>query len=171
MQGSGSRLGAMLVAAALLAGCMSGRSSLLATQGAGASRAGGATPATLAGYPIGSSGNLGALGAASARRSGPASNQVSVGLVAPAPSVGGLRVSSGLAAAAGPVAATAGAGVSINPTLAPASSVGASVAAVSQPLNLAASAQVRAKTGSAQVLKSTVKIKAAGLGATVHVGG
>ena len=96
--------------------------------------------------------------------------QASANLMAPSPSAGPIRASSSVAAGVGPLAAAGQTSLAITPTLAPASSVGASVAAVSQPLNVAAAAQTGVRSGSTTAVKSTVKLKAAGVGVSVHVG-
>ena len=180
----GPRLGAALLAAAALAGCMTGRASLLATQGgqAGAAQSSLTGPAG-ANAPIGPSRFLAASGNVASppgsSRESSAALRVSTGLgpvrdsanlTAPAPSLGAIRASSGVSASAGQIAAAGRTNLAITPSLAPASSVGASVAAVSQPLNVAAAAQAGVHAGSATTVKSTAKIKAVGIGVAVHVG-
>ena len=176
----GPRQGAALLAAAMLTGCMSGRASLLATQGGQGSASGsrdGATSLIGPSRSLASSGNVGSplAGAGRGASATPAALristrlgqiQASANLTAPAPSAGTLRASGGVAASAGRLAAAGQTSLAINPTLAPASSVGASVAAVSQPLNVAAAAQA----GSTTAVKSTAKLKAASIGVTVHAG-
>ncbi len=156
--------------AQLLGGCMSGRSSLLATPAArGAEVApttGAAASPPLAGsHPAGpprSSQNLLASSGAGAGR-------MVLTLRASAADVGGLHLSSGISASTAPVVAAGRTAVSIAPTLAPAASVGASVAAVTQPLT--ASASIRAKAGLKAVAKGLAVKPQPGLGVSVRVGG
>ncbi len=207
MSCSARRLGAMVGAAVALAGCMTGRSSLLATRGGSlsAEAADGLTSSSMIGpsRALAVSGNAGARPAAnvslvtgssmtasraaaarSAALTGPTtistglrvssslvSAAVASNLLAPAPSAGRVRVAAGAGAHAGPVGASTRLGVAITPALAPASAVGASVAAVSQPLNVATSAQAGGGKGGRSPAKVAVKIKAPVIGASVHVGG
>ncbi len=158
---------ALTVFVLLLGGCMSGRSSLLATQtprgGAAALASGSATSAPLGGsYPAGparSSQNL-------LVSSGTGAGRSVLALRASAANLGGVHLSSGISASASGRAA-----VSITPTLAPAASVGASVAAVTQPLTVTASASARAKAGLKPVVKGLVAQPPSGLGVSVRVGG
>lgn len=174
---------AVLVGAALTStGCMSGRASLLATNAArpaAALQGPGDLPASPGRTIIGPSRN--ATGSLASSGGGAV-----LGLAAPAQaSVGALKLTGGLSASVAPTAvstrstaslAAAGTrtsvrtGVSITPTLAPAASVGASVAAVSQPLTVAASAKARAALKPAKGVAVQVRT-GAGLGASVHVGG
>ena len=212
MSCSARRLGILLAAAAALAGCMSGRSSLLATRGAAGDFATDAPSGLSSSSVIGPSRALAISGNAGARdgvtgqssafskstssaavsrattvraaaltgpgtvttglrvSSGLVSAGVSSNLVAPAPSSGSLKVATGVNAHAGPVSTSTQVGVAITPTLAPASAVGASVAAVSQPLNVAASAQAGGRKGAKSPVKVAVKIKAPAIGANVRVG-
>ena len=206
MSCSARRLGALVAAAAALSGCMTGRSSLLATHGGSFSveTADGLTSSSIIGpsRALAASGNTGARAAGgnatlagssmtasratavrSAALTGPtpittglrvSSSLVSAGvasnLLAPAPSAGRLKVATGVGAHAGPIGASTRLGVAITPALAPASAVGASVAAVSQPLNVAASAQAGSGKGAKSPVKVAVKIKAPVIGASVHVG-
>ena len=189
----GRPVGTVVFAAAALAGCMTGRPSLLATQGGGgdadsepSTSSSPTTRSPLLGPSRGmaSSGNVSpaALGSSSARRtsgataalrisSGLTSLQAAANLTAPIPSSGRTaRVSGAVAANTRTIAAAGQTSLAITPTLAPASSVGASVAAVSQPLNVAAGARASASTGSKTSAAANVKLKAAGVGVSVHVG-
>jgi hypothetical protein len=172
-------LGVMLLAATALAGCMNGRASLFATQGV---QGAGITNSTnpLAGAPIGASAPVGPSGALAssgdadppssptrlASAATPVSLRVSAGLAA----AGSTRASTRLAANVGPIAVAGRTSLAITPSLAPASSVGASVAAVSQPLNLAATARVGARTGAKTSVAASVKVKTPVVGASLHVG-
>ncbi len=159
------RLATAAALALAAAGCMNGRSSLIATQAPRFGSAALAGPDPVGGRsPIGPSpGLLASSGGGSARLGA---------LQAPGVSVGSLTLAGGLSAAAAPAAARARAGVSITPALAPASAVGASVAAVTQPLAVTASAKaaVRTRTGLKSALKGAAANAQSGLGA-VHVGG
>src|SRR6185312_9902564 len=94
-----------------------------------------------------------------------ASAQAALNLTAPTPSSApSARVSGVVGATTRTIAASGQTSLAITPTLAPASSVGASVAAVSQPLNVAAAAQASATTGSKSSAAVKVKVKAAGVG-------
>lgn len=182
------RLGVLVLTGAALAGCMSGRSSLLATEEArgGASNAPDPPLTPVGGaYPVGPSRALasssntarasalgGSTGASAIRASAVLASTASTSTsVRARASVGTLNVSSALAGAAGPVSTRAGVGVALTPTLAPASTVGASVAAVSAPLNTAVSAQARTRVGASTTVHAAVKVKTPVLSATVHVGG
>ncbi len=172
MSGLGRRFGVMAVAGLSLSGCMSGRSALLATQ---APRSGSAfltAPDALGSpiggaYPVGPSRTSGRALASS----GSGSARVALGVRATTASVGALKVSSGLSAGVAPVGLSGRAGVAITPTLAPASSVGASVAAVAQPLNVAATARVRTRLGLKPVVKGLAAKPPTGLGLSLHAGG
>ena len=165
-----------------LGACMSGRASLLATnapRGTASLEAPGDAPST--------SGRGGLLGPSRTSTGSLASSggAASVGLTGPVQAqanVGGLKLTGGLSTSVASTAsltapgarASAGAGVSITPALAPAASVGASVAAVGQPLTVVASAKT--KTGvkaAAKGLGAHVQtgLGAAGVGASVHLGG
>jgi len=186
MSNIGPRLGFVLMAAAALAGCMNGRSSLFATQGGSATNSTNPFP----GAPVGSSAPVGPSAAlassgyadpASSRlasaatpvslrsQAGLASAQAALNLTAPAPLMGSTRVSTRLAANVGPIAAAGRTSLAITPSLAPASSVGASVAAVSQPLNLAATARVGTKAGARTSVAASVKVKTSVVRAALHV--
>ena len=179
----GRRLGAASLAAVTPAGCMSGRPSLLATQVARGGAARGLTSLADSSASLGpsrslaSSANASPLTGASVGASvTPAALristqvQASANLMAPSPSAGPIQASSRVAAGVGTLAAAGQTSLAITPTLAPASSVGASVAAVSQPLNLAGAAQAGVQTGSTTAVRFAVKLKAAGIGVAVHVG-
>ncbi len=176
----------LLLTAASLAGCMTGRASLLATQGAGSgadaealSSAGAALPDPRRGLAVSGNAGMGAAalaGRGSAQASGgpprvvPISARVTASLTAPSPSLGSLKVSAGLGASAGQVGAGGKTAVSITPALAPAAAVGASVAAVSQPLNGAAQGHVGARAGRTAAVKAAVKVKTPLAGVQVHIG-
>ena len=152
--------------ALLLGSCMSGRSSVVATQaprGAAALTTGAVASTPLGGsYPAGPSRSLLAS-------SGTGAGRTVLALQASGGTVGGLRLSSGISTSA---AAAAGRGaVSITPTLAPAASVGASVAAVTQPLTATASASARTKAGLKPAMKGLAAQPPPGLGVSVRVGG
>jgi hypothetical protein len=176
------RLGVLVLTGAALAGCMSGRSSLLATEEARGDVANAPDPplAPIGGaYPVGPSRTLAASNnsvraSAIGRSAGlasttPVSVRASTSLAAP--TVGTLRVSSALAANTGAISTRGGVGVALTPTLAPASTVGASVAAVSEPLNAAVSVRTRTRVGSRTTVHAAVKVKTPVIGATVRVGG
>ena len=165
----GQEFGVLVLAGAALAGCMSGRSSLLATHAGGEGAASLSSSPLGEAYPVGPSRGLVAAGVNPSAASAHGARGAS--LTAPAPSVGSLRVSGALAASTTPVTARTGAAVAITPSLAPAASVGASVAAVSEPLNVAAAAQVRTRSRSGSTVHAAVKVKTPALGAQVHVGG
>ena len=188
----GTGLAVAIVTAAMVTGCMSGRSSLLATQGASGGAASSATESTQSSALTGSrllgpgralavSGNRAStsLGPSTGLASGTAlrlstglvSTRAAANLTPPSPSAGAARVSGAVAASTGALAAAGRTSLAITPTLAPASSVGASVAAVSQPLNVAAAARAgAATTPSKTTAAANVKLKAAGVGVSVHVG-
>ena len=152
--------------ALLLGGCMSGRSSLLATQtprGSAAliSSAAGSTPLGAA-NPVGPARSARTLLATS----GTGADRAALALQVPGASVGGLHLSNGISTSAGGRTA-----VSITPTLAPAASVGASVAAVSQPLTATATASARVKAGLKPITKGLAVKPQSGLGGSVRVGG
>ena len=154
----------------LLGGCMSGRSSLVATQaprGAAAAQTTGAAASTPLGgsYPVGPSRSSRNLLASS----GTGAGRTVLTLQASGAAVGGLRLSSGISTSA--TTAAGRAAVSITPTLAPAASVGASVAAVTQPLTATASASARTKAGLKPAMKGLAAQPPPGLGVSVRVGG